>query len=72
MDEIGIRKKLIGLTEMCMENIQYQVKNTMSESFEVKTGLEQGDVLSLVLFNSTLGKTIRETQKASTVTTLRE
>lgn len=37
MDEVGIPKKLIGLTKMCMENTRYQVwvENIMSEVFEV-------------------------------------
>ncbi|KAL4150119.1 hypothetical protein QTP88_003956 [Uroleucon formosanum] len=32
----------------------------VSESFEVKTGLRQGDALSLVLFNLTLEEVIRD------------
>lgn len=48
MDEVGIPRKLIGLTKMCMENTQYQIRvdNTFLEAFEVNTGLKQGDALS--------------------------
>jgi len=69
MDEVGIPKKLIGLTKMCMENTQYQarVEDTMSETFKVKTGLKQGDVLSPMLFNLALEKAIREMQKPTGV-----
>jgi len=65
MDEVGIPKKLIGLTKMCMENTQYQVKvdNILSEAFQVRTGLKQGDTLSPMLFNLALEETIREIQK---------
>lgn len=33
----------------------------MSDEFEVKTGLRQGDALSLVLFNITLETVVRKT-----------
>jgi len=51
MYKVGFPKKFKGLTKMCMENTQYQVRveNTMSEAFEVKTGLKQGDALSPML-----------------------
>lgn len=35
----------------------------MFESFEVKTDLNQGDALSLMLLNLTLEKTVSEMQK---------
>jgi len=45
MDEVGIPKKLIGLTKMGMENTQYQerVDSIMSEAFKVRTGLKLED-----------------------------
>lgn len=72
MDEVGIPKKLIYLTKMCMENTQYQVRvdGTLSKAFEVKTGLKQGDALSPMLFNLALEKTIREMQKEPTGITI--
>ena len=74
MDEVGIPKKLIGLTKMCMENTQYQIRvdNTLSEAFEVNSGLKQGDALSPLLFNLALEKTIREMQKEPTGITIGE
>jgi len=68
VDKDGIPKKLVGLIKMCMENTQYQVRveNTMSEAFEVETGLKQDDTLSPMLFNLVLEKTIREMQKEPT------
>lgn len=41
-----------------MENTKYQVRanNTLSEAFEVKNGLKQGDVQSPMLFNLLLEK----------------
>lgn len=57
-----------------MENTQYQIRvdNTLSEAFEVNTGLKQGDALSPMLFNLALEKTIREMQKESTGITIGE
>jgi len=68
MYKVGIPKKLIGLTKMCMENTQYQIRvdNTLSEAFEVNTGLKQGDTLSPMLFNLALEKAIREIQREPT------
>lgn len=68
MDEFGIPKKLIDLTKMCMGNTQYQVRvDTMSEVFEVRAGLKQGDTLSPMLFNIAMEKTIREMQRSQQV-----
>lgn len=43
-----------------MEDTHYQVRvdNTLSEAFEVNTGLKQGDALSPMLFNLAFEKTI--------------
>lgn len=58
MEEFGIPKKLVALTKMCMEDTQYRVRveQTMSEPFEVSTGLKQGDSLSPTLFNLAVNK----------------
>lgn len=47
-----------------MEHTLYRVRveQTMSEAFEISTGLKQGDSLSPTLFNLVLEKAIRETQ----------
>jgi hypothetical protein len=74
MDEVGIPKKLIDLTKMCMENTQYQMRvdNTLSNALEVNNGLKQGDALSPMLFNLVLEKTIRKIQKETTGITIGE
>lgn len=53
---------------MCMENTEYKIRveYTVSETFEVRTGLKQGDSLSLSLFNIALEKVIRELQSETT------
>ncbi|KAE9525797.1 hypothetical protein AGLY_014023 [Aphis glycines] len=72
MEEFGIPKKLVVLTKMCMEDTQYRVRveQTMSEPFEVSTGLKQGDSLSPTLFNLALEKAIREMQIETTGITI--
>jgi hypothetical protein len=64
MYEFGFPKKLISLTKMCMNGTRYQVRVdcTVSEEFEVMTGLKQGDALSPILFNIALEKVIRSVQ----------
>lgn len=58
MKEFGIPQKLMTLTKMCMENTQYKIRVecTVSETFEVRTGLKQGDSLSPTLFNIAIEK----------------
>lgn len=59
-----------------MKNIHYRVrvekynKNTISEAFEVITGLMSGNTLYPILFNLTLEKTFRATQKKLTGITI--
>lgn len=61
LEEFGIPKKLIDLIKTCNTNTKCKVKfgNGTSDSFEVSTGLKQGDALSPVLFNIALKKVIR-------------
>jgi len=59
----GIPSKLVILVKSCNENTFCQMRYIiieMSESFEVKTGLRQGDALSIVFFNLTLEQVIRD------------
>jgi NTP pyrophosphatase (non-canonical NTP hydrolase) len=53
---------------MFMENTQFKIriKYTLSEAFEVRIGLKQGDSLSPTLFNIALRKAIRELQLETT------
>lgn len=64
----GIPQKLVALTKMCMEGTQYQIKvdYAVSEAFEVRTGLKQGDSLSPTLFNIALEKATREMKMEAT------
>lgn len=65
MEEFGITKKLVTLTKTCMEDTHYQlrVEYIICETFEVNTGLKQGDSLFSILFNRALKKAIREMQR---------
>jgi len=51
-----------------MENTQYKIRveSTVSQAFEVRTGLKQGNSLSPTLFNIALEKAIRELQLETT------
>lgn len=56
MDQVGIPKKLIGVTKMCLKSTQYHVRvdKIMTKACEVKTGPKQGDALLSMLFNLAL------------------
>ena len=62
MLELGISPKLVRLTQATMEGTDAKVKiqNELSESFQTRIGLRQGDALACILFNITLEKTIPE------------
>lgn len=53
--------KISGLDKN-VHDTQYQIRieHTMSEAFQVRTGLMLGDLLSPTLFNKAFGKAIRE------------
>lgn len=57
-----ISSKLVRLIKSCNKNTMCQVHylGETSKSFEVKTGLRQGDPLSPVLFNLSLEQMIRD------------
>ncbi|KAJ8880776.1 hypothetical protein PR048_017247, partial [Dryococelus australis] len=61
MEKAGIPEKLIRLTRICVEGSKsrVRVKGKLSTSFEVKTGVKQGDCLSPLLFNLALEKVIK-------------
>ena len=63
MESMGIPKKLISLTKLCVNNTELCVKigNQISNKFTVKSGLKQGDGLSPLLFNIVLDMVIRKT-----------
>ena len=62
MKEYKIPNKLIRLTKMTLENSKARVLigGKMGRSFDVSTGVRQGDGLSAVLFNLTLNKMLKE------------
>jgi len=55
-------RKIIHLIEASIQQTKIKVKvgNVTSRMVEIKTGLGQGDALSLILFNLILEKVIRE------------
>lgn len=59
---MGIPRKIIRLVKMTLNDTRCAVKinGEISESFEVKRGVRQGDPLSTLLFNAALELTIRK------------
>uniref|UniRef100_A0A8D9DWW4 Craniofacial development protein 2 n=1 Tax=Cacopsylla melanoneura TaxID=428564 RepID=A0A8D9DWW4_9HEMI len=62
MNQQRIPSKLIKLTKACMSESRCKVRvnGKLTDSFEVKSGLKQGDCLSPILFNLVLEKAIRK------------
>lgn len=58
LKELQFPSKIIRLVAMCLEQTFCKVRTSasISEQFEVKTGLRQGDALSPILFNLVLEK----------------
>jgi len=61
MEEFKIPKKLINMCKTCVQKTRSAgiIEGTMSSYFENKTGLQQGDSLSSILFNWALQKVIQ-------------
>ena len=61
MKEIKIPTKLINMCKTCVQKTRsaVRIEGTLSSFFENKTGLKQGDPLSLILFNLALQKVIQ-------------
>lgn len=62
LKEFNIPRKLINLIKATMENSEIKIKiaNSTSKSFNVTSGLRQGDALSPILFNLVLEKVVRD------------
>ncbi|KAL4100675.1 hypothetical protein QTP88_020709 [Uroleucon formosanum] len=62
LEILGIPKKYVSLIKGCNNRTVCRVRflQEMSETFEVKSGLRQGDALSPTLFNLALEKAMRE------------
>jgi hypothetical protein len=60
--EFGIPPKLVRLTQATMEGTTAKVKtqNELSERFQIRNGLRQGDALACILFNIALENITRE------------
>lgn len=65
LQEFGLHQKLINLISITLKNTKSKVKfrDEVSEPFEIRTGLRQGDGLSPLLFNCVLEKVMREWYK---------
>ena len=63
----GIPKKLANLVQVCLKDTRGRVRigNQMSETFNIHSGLKQGDALSPLLFNLVLEYAIKEMQKSN-------
>lgn len=67
MKKFGVPRKLINLIKMTIEGSRCKVKidGTMSESFEVKTGVRQGDGLSPILFNIAIEDALQKVRRTN-------
>jgi hypothetical protein len=63
--EFGIRKKLVRIIKMCLNETysKVHVDKLLSDTFPIQNGLKQGDDLSPLLFNFALEYTIRKVQE---------
>ena len=61
MEEFGIPNKLISLAKMTLTDTKSRVRirNKLSEAFDIKEGLRQGDPLATLLFNLILEAAVR-------------
>jgi hypothetical protein len=62
--ESGIPMKLVRIIKLCLNETYSRVRvgKNLSDIFPITTGLKQGDVLSLMLFNFALDYAIRRVQ----------
>ena len=69
LKEQGLDCKTLALIRQTLTDTKAKIKfmGDISESFEVKTGVRQGDGLSPLLFNSVLEKVIQEWRKQKTI-----
>jgi hypothetical protein len=63
--EFGIRKKLVRLIKMCLNETfsKIRVGKYLSGTFSIQNGLKQGDALSPLLFNFALEYAIKKVQE---------
>jgi hypothetical protein len=60
--EFGTAKKLVTLTEMCLNETYSKVRagKLLSDKFPIQNGVKEGDALSPLLFNFALQYAIRK------------
>ena len=61
MEEFGVPSKLIRLTKLCISNTRSKVRvgNKETNIIDIVSGLKQGCLLSCMIFNLVMEKTIR-------------
>lgn len=71
LEKYGVPHKLIRLVKLSLENTKAKVcvNNKMSELFQINSGVRQGDALSTLLFNITLGAAMENVEKSGTILT---
>lgn len=62
MSQIGIPEKLIRVIKVCIQSSECMVSfgGAYSDEFPVLTGLRQGDILPLALFNIALESVVKQ------------
>lgn len=65
MESFGLPEELIQLVKLSVEQskCKVRVKGKTSSSFEVKTGVRQGDGMSPTLFNISIEEALQEVNK---------
>lgn len=64
LTRLGIPKKSVNLVRVCLKDRnRIKLNNQMSKTFNIHSGLKQGDALSFLLFNLILEHIIKEMQK---------
>ncbi|XP_060518453.1 uncharacterized protein LOC132697176 [Cylas formicarius] len=73
MEELGFPKKLIRLTQICINGAKNKVRigQELSDIFEVNNGLKQGDAISPLLFNISLEYVVRKAEIKAPMTMFR-
>jgi hypothetical protein len=65
----GVSDKIIKLITMALENVtaKFKIEGSMSDPFNIDSGVRQGDALSATLFNIALHETVKDTIKTGSI-----